>query len=221
MPLDLTQDHAEVAWGHWLAQFVDGSNLEAIVKSLYKPLNDVQGALLQLLNDRWLDTAEGAQLDGIGDIVGMPRTIDETVYVEFFGFSGQPSIKGFSKGRFRRDGESITGGSTTLLDPEYRKVLYWKIAVNNGHGTTPEIIAAAKVIFDVTQVIVQDMGDAKIAVWLNGLNVENSPLFANGKRWIPKAAGVGVELNAGTNRPFGFQSQGFYGFDDGIMSRGI
>lgn len=218
---DFTQDHGLVAWQHWPAQFNDGTRLEALVRALHKPLNDIEAALLQLLTDRWLDTAEGQQLDGIGDIVGLPRVIDDVVYIQFFGFISQPGIAGFGVGRLRRANESAIGGSTTLLDPEYRRLLYWKIAINNGHGTTPEIIAALKPILNVTKVVVQDIGNAKIAIWVNRLPGVNDPLMVNARRWVPKAAGVGLRLTASTDKPFGFSNQGYYGFGVGVMARGI
>jgi hypothetical protein len=222
MALDLTQDHGAIGWGHWLAQFRDGTRLEAMVRALLQPLNGGQAAVLQLLNDRWLDTAVGQQLDGIGDIVGFPRIVSDVALIEFFGFVSQPGIAGFGVGRMRRAYESVTGGSTSLLDPEYRQLLYWKIAINNGHGTTPEIIAALKPILDVTKVVVEDMGNAKIAVWVNRLpNPVNDPLMIDAKRWVPKAAGVGLTLTASTDTPFGFVEQGYYGFGVGVMARGI
>lgn len=221
MQVDLQQDHAETGWSHWTSQFKNGSRLEAVVKALIQPLNGNQAALLQLLNDRWLDTAVGQQLDGIGDIVGLPRQIDNVTYVQFFGFVGQPGIAGFGVGRLRRAYESTIGGSTTLLDPEYRRLLYWKIAINNGHGTAPEIIAALKPILQVTRVVVQDMGNAKIAVWVNRLPGAADPLMVNARRWVPKAAGVGLTLTASTEVPFGFLQQGFFGFGVGVMARGI
>ena len=49
---DFTQDHGLVAWQHWPAQFNDGTRLEALVRALHKPLNDIEAALLQLLTDR-------------------------------------------------------------------------------------------------------------------------------------------------------------------------
>lgn len=221
MPLDLNQAHDEVAWSHWLAQFPDGSRLEALVRGLVGPLNGVQAAARELLDDRWLDTAEGVQLDGIGDIVGLPRTISDVAYIEFFGFVGQPGIDGFGQGRMRRDYESTVGGATKLLDAEYRRLLYWKIAINNGHGTAEEIIAALKPILDVSRVIVQDIGNAKIAVWINGLPTVATPLRINAKRWVPKAAGVGLVLTGSDDPTFGFVNQGFFGFGVGMMARGI
>lgn len=219
--MDLQQDHALIAWQHWPAQFNDGSRIEALVRALASPLNGGQEAVRQLLDERWLDTAEGQQLDGIGDIVGLSRVIEDVAYVEFFGFLGQPGIAGFGVGRFRRAFEQVVGGSTVLLDPEYRRLLYWKIAINNGHGTAPEIIAALKPILQVSRVILQDRGNAKIAVWVDRLPGVSDPLMLNAQRWAPKAAGVGLTLTASTDTPFGFVSQGFYGFGVGVMARRI
>ncbi|EHK65310.1 DUF2612 domain-containing protein [Achromobacter arsenitoxydans] len=220
--MDLQQNHAAIAWGHWLGQFQSKPRLRALVTALLKPADGLQGALRDLYEKRWLDSAEGKQLDGIGEIVGLPRTIDDTVYVQFFGFDGQPNVGGFGVARLRRAFERAVGGSTTLLDPEYRKLLYWKIALNNGRGTAPEIAAALKPIFDVSRVLVQDAGNAKIRIWVDRIPGPNDPLMTNPYKWVPKLAGVGVQFISGsTDRPFGFREQGFYGFGVGVLARRI
>lgn len=220
--MDFTQDNGLIAWNNFTAQFGNSPRLESVVRALYAPMNMSQEALRQLLEERWLDTAVGAQLDGIGEIVGQSREIDDTVFVPFFGFVGQPNIMGFGQARLRRQEEPAVGGSTRLLDAEYRKVLYWKIAVNNGHGTAPEIARALSFIFDAADIRIRDIGNAKIIIWVSRIPGPNDPLMANPLRWIPKLAGVGVALISGsTERPFGFSNQGFYGFGDGIMARQI
>ena len=221
--MDLEQDHGAVAWGHWPAQFRDGTRLEALVRALADPLTLTQKALLELYNNRWLDTAEGQQLDGIGDIVQLPRVIDDVIYVQFFGFVGQTGIVGFGQGRIRRRYETATGGSTRLLDAEYRRLLYWKIAINNGHGTTPEIVAALKQIFNATRVVVRDVGNAKISIFVDRLYVPgDDPILTNPTRWVAKAAGVGIaSFTTSTDMPFGFVEQDYYGFGVGIMARRV
>lgn len=220
--MDLQQDHPGIAWGHWLGQFAGKPKLEALVKALLQPAQGIQGALRDLFDKRWLDQAEGEQLDGIGEIVGLSRVIDEAILTKFFGFAGQPSIGGFGEARIRRAYENPLVGSTTLQDPEYRKLLYWKIALNNGHGTAPEIVAALKPIFGVNRVIVKNAGNAKIRIWISKIPGPSDVLMANPYRWVPKAAGVGVKIITGsTEKPFGFSNQGFYGFGVGVMARGI
>lgn len=220
--MDLEQDHPGTGWGRWLSQFEGKPKLEALVRALLKPAQGIQGALRDLFDRRWLDAAEGRQLDGIGEIVGLPRVIDEAIFTAFFGFVGQPAINGFGQARIRRAYEKPLVGSTTLQDPEYRKLLYWKIALNNGHGTAPEIAAALKPIFDVTRVIVEDAGNARIRIWVSKIPGPTDVLMNNPYRWVPKAAGVGVKIITGSSEtPFGFSGQGFYGFGAGVMTRGI
>ena len=216
--MNLDQDHADIAWGNFLAQFGDSPRLESVVRALYSPLNHKQ--LKALYDERWLDTAVGKQLDGIGEIVGQPRDIDDALYVPFFGFEGQPDVMGFGNARFRRQYEPAVAGSTRLQDTEYRKILYWKIGLNNGHGTAPEIAASVKAIFDASIVRVRDMGNAKLGVWFNSTPDTNPALLINAERWVPALAGVGVELLANTDeKPFGFISQGLFGFGEGVLAR--
>ncbi|CAP41329.1 DUF2612 domain-containing protein [Bordetella petrii] len=220
--MDLNQDHGQVAWDHWLSQFDGKPRLQALVKALLKPAEGLQGALRDLYDKRWLDAAEGKQLDGIGEIVGLSRVLDNAVFVAFFGFVGQPSVEGFSRARIRRRYERTVAGSTTLPDYEYRKLLYWKIAVNNGYGTTPEIIAAIKPIFDVTRVVVQDAGNAKVRIWMNRIPSTAEALLNDPHRWIPVAAGVGIKvITVSSDKPFGFLNQGYYGFGVGVISHDI
>lgn len=220
--MNLDQDHAQIAWGNWTGQFGESTRLEALVKALHEPANGLQGALRQLYTDRWLDKAEGKQLDGIGEIVGLAREIDEVVHTAFFGFAGQPGVTSFGGARLRRRHENPTLGSTISQDPEYRKLLYWKIAVNNGHGTIPEIAESLKAIFDLERVIIQNAGNAKIRIWLSAYPTINDTLLSNPRRWVPALAGVGITVITGSDGlPFGFKNQGFYGFGVGTLARNI
>lgn len=221
--MDFEEDHGKTAWSNFCGVLSDENpKLESFVRSLYAPMSKLTLAFKGLYNDRWLDTAYGKQLDGIGDIVGQERTIDESVYNYFFGFLGQPFITGFGVARIRKDWESAAGQSSVLNDEEYRKVLRWKIAVNNGHGTAPEIAAALRGIFGVEDVRIKDVGNAKMIIWIDKLPNVNDPLLVNARRWIPKLAGVGVQVLLGSSgKPFGFLEQGFYGFGVGSLARDI
>ena len=65
-------DHGSIAWGNNLMQFKQSRQFECLVKSLFAPVNVLHTAFYDLLHKRGVDTAQGAQLDGVGRIVGLP-----------------------------------------------------------------------------------------------------------------------------------------------------
>lgn len=188
--MDIERNHDVVAWGHWLTQFQDSPRLESVVRGLYWGMNEAAKTASQLYMDRWLDTAIGKQLDGIGEIVGQSRII-LAGDIRFFGFQGQTNSGGFSEARFRREWESGTGGMVALLDDDYRRLLRWKIAVNKGTGTAPDIAEAINAIFSTQNTRVIDVGNANIEIVVDVQLPEDNPLIVNKEQWVPAAAGVG------------------------------
>jgi hypothetical protein len=195
MALDLQQDHPAILWGNWPGQFDRSVKLSAVMRGLASPFGGLQAALLQLSTQRWLDTAVGAQLDGIGDILGRPRQITDVVAYRFFGFLGQPNIGGFGQYRLYSAGLATTGGTSTLDDDAYRLLLRWKILVDSAGGTAPQIAAACGVLFQAGAIAVEDIGPAAIKVHVTVTNSENV-FLGNPLRWIAPAAGVSVEFRA-------------------------
>ena len=215
--------HDEIAWHHCLAQFSGSLKLEALVRSLYAPLNALQMAYDDLLTVRYLDKAEGVQLDGIGQIVGLPREVDAVLFAEFFGFDGQSGILSFNQARIRREHEKNVQGGIVLDDGQYRRLLHWKIAANNGCGSALEIAAAVKAVFLAEEVRVQDRGNAKIRVWFQKSAATPAAILTDAARWIPRAGGVGIEVVVApkADKAFGFVSQKLYGFGIGKLVRRI
>lgn len=213
-------DHGDVAWSHFLAQHEDKLNTENFVKSFYDPLNALDQALWDLYTKRWLETAEGAQLDGIGSIVGITRTVANSVYLPFFGFSSQPSGRGFGQARLRRKREPWAQ-SSVLGDVEYRALLHLKIAINNGHGTAEEIMRAMNQTLRVTRTRVDDIGNAKFKVYINDFIAQNDPRSYLLEYLVPRAAGVGMfPYYVDADHTFGFANQQiYYGFGIGILAR--
>jgi hypothetical protein len=88
-----------------------------------------------------LDQAIGAQLDVLGEWIGLNRAVGGILLVQFFGFSDDTSALAFGElsnpsvgGRFYELGESTT--STAILsDPEYRILLKAKILQNQWNGS--------------------------------------------------------------------------------------
>src|SRR5690242_14038772 len=59
----------------------EGNNTEKLVATLATPFQSIENMLQQLLTERSIDTAVGAQLDVIGRIVGQPRNgLDDESY---------------------------------------------------------------------------------------------------------------------------------------------
>ena len=193
MALDLQQDHSAILWGNWPGQFDRSAKLSAVMRGLAAPFGGMQAALLQLSTQRWLDTAVGAQLDGIGDILGRPRQITDVSAYRFFGFLGQPNIGGFGQYRLYSEGLATTGGTSTLDDDAYRLLLRWKIIVDSAGGTAPQIATACGQLFEAGAIAVEDVGPAEIKVHVTATNPQNV-FLGNPLKWIRPAAGVKVEF---------------------------
>jgi hypothetical protein len=219
--LGFVHDHGEISWSHWLAQHVGKENTEDFVKAFYPPLNILDNALNQLYTERWLDTAIGAQLDGIGSIVGISRRVANAIYLPFFGFESQISGNGFGIARMRREREPYAE-SSVLGDIEYRTVINLKIALNNGHGTTEELIYAFNTALNVTKTRVEDIGNANARVYINDFIMQNDPRSQLLEFMIPRAGGVKLwPYFVDADYTFGFSNQkmGYYGFGIGILAR--
>ena len=78
-----------------ISQFHDKPVLAAELKALGEEFDEFVKAFDELANHRWIDTGYGVQLDGIGDIVGRDRTIENAIQLPFFGFFDQPEALGF------------------------------------------------------------------------------------------------------------------------------
>lgn len=188
--LGFLHQHGEVAWSHFLAQHVGKLYTESFVKAFYPPLDYLDSAQQQLYTLRWLETAQGVQLDGIGYIVGQSRVLESSVYVPFFGFITQPAGRAFGVARMRRKGEPYAD-SATMGDADYRAMIRVKIGLNNSHGTTEDIIKAVEGILGVTDVEVRDMGNANARLYVGGTLIV-FPDYREEllKSILPKAAGV-------------------------------
>lgn len=191
--MEFEKNHSAIAWGNWLGQFDNSPRLESMVRGMMRGAGNYSDTLEALYRDRFIDTAVGQQLDGIGSIIEQPRMI-LAGHVVFFGFSHQPRIGGFGHARFRREGERHIGQHVELQDAEYRKLLRWKIAFNKGQGTAPDIANAMRSIYGDTAIKVLDAGNANVRVWMDVTLPDENPLMSEPSKWIAAAAGVGVTL---------------------------
>lgn len=54
-------------------QFRGKPRIEALLKAIAAQVQHLEDVATDLRENRWLDSAEGAQLDGLGRILGLPR----------------------------------------------------------------------------------------------------------------------------------------------------
>jgi hypothetical protein len=77
-------DHVAAALGRLLEQDKNKTNIAKLLTSLVTPQQDLESALWQLLTQRRITTAIGAQLDALGKLVGLARNgLSDTDYRVF------------------------------------------------------------------------------------------------------------------------------------------
>lgn len=71
--MDEITNHGERAIARLMRQYRGGENWQRLVRALLGEAQRIEAAITKLRTLRWLDTAEGAQLDGLGRILGKAR----------------------------------------------------------------------------------------------------------------------------------------------------
>lgn len=205
-------DHKVLAESRLATQFRESINLIAYIKALLVEANTLEQVFCDLLEKRWIDTAEGVNLDIIGSIVGQSREFIDAEIFDYFGFFDNPQAQSFGSisnaslgGRYKFIGEATTG-IRQLTDDEYRLFIKARITRNSTSSTPEQIIAQIRYIFDSPLVLFVD-GDTRYEVSIGkrlGLN-EKSILFDTDI--IPKTAGVQATYvtEFDSNNFFGFQ----------------
>jgi hypothetical protein len=207
-------DHTDRMRQHLISQFQwdvideqiygDKPVLRALLTALGEEMNEFNQVVNDLKTKRWINTAEGVQLDGIGQIVDRNRQIDKAIAVPFFGFLGQPSVKGFNQARFRGNQESNLT-SYILEDAEYRLVLAQKVMKNNSTGTAEDTLRSLKFVFNAPFVAMEEPGNANIVVAIGRILHDDDKILANAVDLIIRAGGVGLKYKA-------FYPSAYFGF---------
>lgn len=140
----------------------------AWVETIVKYGVDIDAAAAAVNDAFSIDTAVGVQLDILGRILGLSRTV-----------TFQPS----------------DGSSPVLTDDVYRMVLKAKIIKNQWKGTLPEIYSMWAVLFPSTKILqIQDLQDMSFNVILSGTySVLERELITHGYI-IPKPEGVRINM---------------------------
>lgn len=137
-------------------QFQDKDIFKRYLKLLKLGVQETLSVARDLMQKRDIDSATGAQLDIIGEIVGQPRTLINTDLYPFFGFEGDLVANSFGTyynnqigGYWYSYGGKI-GGDVTLNDEQYRLIIKAKIIKNNAKGTNEDYIHFGNFVFGTT-----------------------------------------------------------------------
>lgn len=137
-------------------QFQDKEIFKRYLRLLVIGIQETLAVSRDLLQKRDIDSATGAQLDIIGDIVGQPRVLLNTDLYPFFGFQGDLAANSFGTyynkqigGYWYSYGGKI-GGDVSLNDEQYRLIIKARIIKNNSKGTNEDYIRFGNFVFNTT-----------------------------------------------------------------------
>lgn len=210
----------DVARARITEQFKDKPIIDKYIRLLIGEWDEMQVVLQDLQQLRSIDTAVGAQLDIIGDIVGRPRGLVTSELFYYFGFQGSPLAGTFSSTTDATVGspwysiDAPTGISREPSDEEYRIILKAKIIKNRTASRPEDVIQAYRFLFQAGQVTLDEYEPAKVRIGIGKIltNVERGLLFDLGGAGtlLPKTVGVTytyTEFQAGRV----FATEGFPG----------
>jgi hypothetical protein len=195
----------------------------ATIGALVEPLAGEQIVAAGLPADFDLDAATGAQLDVVGQWVGIARRLPAPLQNVYFSFDDV--WLGFDQGSWKGPFDP-ENGLITLDDGTYRILLRVKIAANNWDGTFGKIAGILAPLFSPMLVIVEDNQDMSMIVALagGGLPAVLMILFLSGQLGFKPAAVRVVRLiTSELGSPlFGFDasSSSVAGFDVGAWGVG-
>lgn len=207
-------DHKTIYKQRLLQQYKSSLNLIGLIDALIEGQGDLETVLDQLLTERGIDTAIGAQLDIIGEIVGQPRTILDVSGLEFFGYAGAAGdIDGYGTvtdpivgARYKSIDESL-GAFRELGDTEYRIFIKGKIFKNVGTITTENLLDALRFMLGANTVVnINEVGNHNVTLTINAeVPVSTGQLLAANDAY-PRPAGVNytIVFTAGDGQTFAF-----------------
>ena len=214
-----TYDYLVEARERCTEAFKDQDIFDRYLQILLVDNTELQGVLKDLMQKRSIDTAVGAQLDNIGEIVGQKRELLDTALLKYFAFVGYPDAQTYGDlsdpsvgGVFYSFGDPLAG-NTVLDDTQYRLFIKAKIIKNNTKVTPDQFLSFLEFVLDskVNMIVAEGGAEFTVLVGKNLSNFEKTLLtyisYSNGysSRFIPKP--IGVRVNFGS-----FNYDNYFGY---------
>lgn len=223
----VTEPYLEIARSRVTELFKEKPIFDKYLQLLINENIELQDVYKDLMQKRSIDTATGAQLDNIGNIVGQPRELIDTALLEYFAFDGYPNAMPYgdlndgSLGGLYYSLDDPLAGNTLLNDEQYRLFIKAKIIKNSTNVTPNQFLDFMKFVFgvEVNNVIAEGNAEFTILLGKNLSSFErvllNYVSYSNGypSRFIPKP--IGVKVNYGQ-----FNADNFFGFQGAPEAKG-
>jgi len=187
-----------------VSQYKESPTLISFFNALLSELEALEIAYNDVQTLRYLSTATGAQLDVIGVLLGINRTIVDGIVALFFGFDPEATALSFGDlndpaigGRYRSADEG-EGSIRFLTDEEFRIYITGRISTNVSRCTGNDIIRATQFFFNVLDgttpiVSVQDR-DMEFFVFIERILSPTEDALLRQLNLIPKAIGVRMAI---------------------------
>ena len=180
----------------WLAlvtsEHASKPNFMAMLSVTLQPVADNIAILQSIPTAYDVDFAVGEQLDTVGEWVGITRNISTPLTGVFFSWD----VVGLGWGEGNWISSINASQLTQLPDPQYRTLLYAKIAANHWDGTIPGAYKVFDTIFEGTGfgVLIQDLQGMHMSMALTGPvpDAVTQALFTGGYFNL-KPAGVRID----------------------------
>jgi len=191
-----TIDHKSLAESRLATQYRDSLKLIAYIKALLHEADTLESVFRDLLENRWIETATGVNLDILGSIVGQTREFIDAEIFDYFGFADNPIAQSFGTladvgigGRFRAVDEA-TQGIRLLTDDEYRLFIKARIIRNTTSSTPEEIITQLRFLFNSPLILIKEGLKASYEISIGRRLSLNEKSIISQTNIVPKTAGV-------------------------------
>jgi hypothetical protein len=144
------------------SEHVQRPNFRAVIEALTSGPADISNVISSLPLKFDLDVAVGAQLDAVGEWVGISRRVPIPLVGVYFEWDTVAEL-GWDLGNWQGPDDPSTG-LVSLDDDSYRILIRAKIATNQWDGTVPSAIEAYLLVFPEQDVVIQDNQDMTMDV---------------------------------------------------------